>query len=398
MKTKIKSVSILILYIFSFININTTLISEGYHFFDIFYYRDIYKNTIKQKKSNKCSIEDGPNCAFIKGKNKTEVSKELKNIYPEEETFFNETPENIYTKIKENTKLIATKDKEKEIDDDDIFSIDSPFLMSLYLTFESYDELTKLGDIYSPETIDTQYDVGRLTLTIIGKLRLSQKNAEKFINPTPRNIKDEGPKGTFAFVESKEVLIKFNSKSSVSSIYIKKNIYNKDNKTFYLYGYKDGHKHVITKLQNVPSNQWIKVTGDGKKYESIGLIRGFDFDNFIINTSINKEKASDINRYTKKYSSFLNEKINGVIQETLNQLKRGYTKTSTPTIKIVKIDLNQNDIAQEDQEDFEDFEIPEELMKEIDKNDNLDINNNDNNKDTKINEKKEEKNINKQDL
>ena len=76
--------------------------------------------------------------------------------------------------------------------------------MSLYLTFESYDEITKLGDIYAPETIDNQYDVGRLTLTIIGKLRLSQKNAEKYVNPIPKKIKDEGPKGTYAFVESKK--------------------------------------------------------------------------------------------------------------------------------------------------------------------------------------------------
>ena len=399
MKTKIKSLSILIIYIFSFININTTLISEGYHFFDIFYYRDIYKNIIKQKKNNKCSIEDGPNCVFIRGKNKTEISKELNNIYPETDTFLNETPDNIYKKLKENTKLIATKEKEKEIIEDDIFSFDSPYLMSLYLTFESYDELTKLGDIYSPESIDTQYDVGRLTLTIIGKLRLSQKNAEKFVNPIPRNLKDEGPRGTYAFVESKEVLVKFNSKSSVSSIYIKKNIYNKDNKTFYLYGYKDGHKHVITKLQNVPSNRWIKITGDGKKYDSIGLIRGFDFDNFIINASINPENASDLNKNTKKYSSFLNEKINGAIQDALNQIRSGYTKSTTPGIKIIKIDLNQND---NDQEEQEDFEIPEELMKEINKNENLDINNNDNdnniNKDKKINDKQKEKNINKQDL
>ena len=50
MKTKIKSITILILYFFSLPNINSTLISEGYHFFDIFYYRDIYKNIIKQKK------------------------------------------------------------------------------------------------------------------------------------------------------------------------------------------------------------------------------------------------------------------------------------------------------------------------------------------------------------
>ena len=59
-------------------------------------------------------------------------------------------------------------------------------------------------------------------MNIIGKLRLSQKNSKKFENPLPKNIKEEGPKGTYAFVESKEVIIKFNTKSSISSVYIKK--------------------------------------------------------------------------------------------------------------------------------------------------------------------------------
>ena len=391
--TRIKSIFLIFLFFNSFNNINSTLISEGYHFFDIFYYRDLYKNMIQQKKINKCSIEDGPNCFFIEGKNKAQISKELKNIYPDTDSFLKESPENILLQLKEKTKLISTK--EKEIIDDDIFSLDSPFVMSLYLTFESYDEITKLGDIYAPETIDNQYDVGRLTLTIIGKLRLSQKGAEKYVNPIPKKIKDEGPKGAYAFVESKEVLIKFNSKSSISSVYIKRNIYNKDNKKFYLYGYKDGHKHIITKLQNVPINQWIKINGDRKKYDSVGLIRGFDYDNLIINASINQDNLSNLNRNSRRYSSFLNEKINDAIQDALNQLKSGYIKSSTPGVKILKIDLDQNEINQEQEEDFE---IPEELMREINKNENIDISNKDKKKDKKNRKKSESQNINKQDL
>ena len=76
MKTKIKSIITLFFYFSYFININATIISEGYHFFDIFYYRDIYKNYIKQKKSNKCSIEEGPNCIFIESKNKNDIAIE----------------------------------------------------------------------------------------------------------------------------------------------------------------------------------------------------------------------------------------------------------------------------------------------------------------------------------
>ncbi len=59
-------------------------------------------------------------------------------------------------------------------------SFDSPLVMSLFLTFESYDEKTKLNDIYSPETIDTQFDIGRLTLTILGKLRISQRDSKLY--------------------------------------------------------------------------------------------------------------------------------------------------------------------------------------------------------------------------
>ena len=56
----------------------------------------------------------------------------------------------------------------------------------------------------------------------MGKLRLSQKNAKQFENPTPKSPKDEGSKGTYAYVyvESKEVIIKFNSKSNISFVYI----------------------------------------------------------------------------------------------------------------------------------------------------------------------------------
>ena len=59
-----------------------------------------------------------------------------------------------------------------------MYSFDSPLVMSLFLTFESYNEKTKKNDIYSPETIDTAFDIGRLTLTILGKLWISQKNSK----------------------------------------------------------------------------------------------------------------------------------------------------------------------------------------------------------------------------
>jgi len=389
---KITFTSILILYFSLFININATLISEGYHFFDTFYYKDMYKDFIKQKKSNKCSIEEGPNCFYIKSKNEQELQKDLNTIFHDKDLSVKESPEEIFSKLKANSKLI--NNKEDDIIDEDVYSFDSPYVMSLQLTFESFDEMTKNGDIYSPETIDTPYDIGRITLTIVGKLRLSQKNAEQFEIPGEIRMKEDRPRGTYAFVESKEVFVKFNSKSTFVSLYIKKNGFNKDNKPFFLYGYKNGKKKLITKVQNVPSNEWIKISGDGKKYDSIGLIRGFDFDNIVIYGSVNAENSDDLNKLTKKYSSALNEKINGAIRNALSQINTKDLKSNGKSnVKVIKIDLNQNELIQDDEEDTV-FDIPEELMEELTKEGNQ----NENKKDMNRNEKDRNENINKQDL
>jgi hypothetical protein len=392
MKTIISESAILFICISSltFININSTIIKEGYHFFDLFYYRDYYKALTKQKKSSQCSIENGPSCYYIKGKNEDLISSELKKIYPSKETFKRESPENILTKIKEATTLIQGKDPE-EIKEE-VYSFDTPYMVSLYLTFESYDEKTKYNDIYAPEIIDNQYEAGRLTLTITGKLRLTQKNAELYESKGLFDLRDEGPKKTYAYVESKEVIFKFSSKSSINSLYIKKNKFNKNNKTFFLYGYKNGHRHIITKVENVPSYKWVRVNGNGEKYDYIGLIRGFDYDNFVINAVASKNDLNDLNKLTKKYSTAFNEKINEVITKLVGDLKSEDFKSidgdNIGNIKVVQIHLNQNDMAQET--DDNDFEIPEEIMDEINKNEKI---KNDNSK-----KRNDNTNINKHDL
>ena len=393
MKMKISESLIFFIYITSilFININTKIISEGYHFFDIFYYRDFYQNIITQKKNNKCSIEDGPSCYYIKSKDEDIISSELKELYPDKELFKKESNEKIYSKIKASTKLIQGKDV-KEIEEE-IYSFDTPYMVSLYLTFESYDEKTKDNDIYAPETIDNQYETGRLTLTISGKLRLSQKNAEKYESKLVVNLREEGPKKTYAYVESKEVIFKFSSKSSINYLYIKKNRYNLKNKNFYLYGYVNGHRHIISKVENVPSSRWIKVNGNGEMYDSIGLIRGFDYDNFVINALATKDEMFEVSKLSKKYYSAFNEKINEVISQIVNGLKTDDIKSSDlgPGVKVVQVNLNQNDLVPENEEEFE---IPDEIMEEINKNEK------DKNNENKINKKKEQgrENLNKQDL
>ena len=361
MRAKINQSIIIFIYIISlnFINVNSKIISEGYHFFDIFYYRDLYNYLINQKKDNKCSIDDGPSCYYIKGKDEELIYKELNKLYPDKKSFLKESPENILSKIKETTTLIQGKDTKTL--EDEVYSFDTPYTVSLYLTFESYDEKTKYNDIYAPEIIDNQYEAGRLTLTISGKLRLTQKNAEKYESKILASLREEGPKKTYAYVESKEVIFKFSSKSIINSLYIKKNRYNLKNKNFYLYGYVNGHRHIISKVENVPSSRWIKVNGNGEMYDSIGLIRGFDYDNFVINALATKDEMFEVSKLSKKYYSAFNEKINEVISQIVNGLKTDDIKSSDlgPGVKVVQVNLNQNDLVPENEEEFE---IPDEII------------------------------------
>ena len=53
----------------------------------------------------------------------------------------------------------------------------------------------------------------------------------------------------------------------------------------------------------------------------------------------------------------------------MKQIKNGQIETNTKigNVKVLKIDLNQNDIIQEQEE--EEFEIPEELMNQINNED-----------------------------
>jgi hypothetical protein len=147
-------------------------------------------------------------------------------------------------------------------------------------------------------------------------------------------------------------------------------------------------------MQNVPSSHWIKVNGDGNKYDSIILIRGFDYDNFIINSQITKDNSIDYNKLSKKYSQVISEKINGAIQDVMKEIKKGDLNTikqDGKNVKIIKIDLNQNDIIDENKDD--DFDIPEELMDELEKNNIIERN-----KNKEGNNNKKEENMNKSDL
>ena len=73
----------------------------------------MYKDFIKQKKSNKCSIENGPNCFYIKGKNEKELYKDLNNIFHDNDL-----------SVKENTSsLVDFYENNPNVSDNNNFSV-----------------------------------------------------------------------------------------------------------------------------------------------------------------------------------------------------------------------------------------------------------------------------------
>ena len=91
----------------------------------------------------------------------------------------------------------------------------------------------------------------------------------------------------------------------------------------------------------------------------------------------------------------MNEKINGAIRNALSQINAKDFKSNgkTGNVHVVKIDLNQNDLIQDDEEDTI-FDIPEELLEELTEEGNR----NDPQKEKNTNEKDRNEDVNKQDL
>ena len=103
------------------------------------------------------------------------------------------------------------------------------------------------------------------------------------------------------------------------------------------------------------------------------------------------EGKLNYNQMTKQISSFLSKKISDAINQAINNLDR---KNIVDGVKVIKINVGQEDIIKNKKE--EDFDIPEEIMKEINKekqkkeeksNKNKEKNNKNENKNNNLNNK-----------
>jgi len=282
----------LLLLIFFNIN-NASHILLGLKSLNNFFYLTRYKKYHNQNKTNSCSLIDGSNCYFIEMKylhsynninnhknliledwNKSfEISKKygLNNTY----LFYrNKTEEYL---LKNSNAIDLEQNSQGEI-------------LKYLLTFDSFNENTKLKDIYFEDKDKKIFYNEEIIIDIKGKLRLSydKDESEEYL----RELNADYPSKTFGIIESKFITISFQGKLFLCDfLYIRPHD-DKSKKDFiYFFGYI-GNKAVFTQsfIDNKKRNEkWLKVHFRNSIPINKLMISGpYDIDNLSF-TFLNKQ-------------------------------------------------------------------------------------------------------------
>jgi hypothetical protein len=134
--------------------------------------------------------------------------------------------------------------------------------MNLLLNFESFDQTTKVRDVYMPEEKIINFNVGYLKLNFKGKLRLTIEK-ENLIKTVNRNV-ETGPTGTYGVIEERDLLIKFDKPVLIKYLYIRPHFSTKENKyknyEMNVVGYLNEQVVFSTKMYIMPNNrEWVNL-------------------------------------------------------------------------------------------------------------------------------------------
>jgi hypothetical protein len=164
-----------------------------------------------------------------------------------------------------NMELKKFRDKNKA-SLSEVFKFTPKIMMNLLLNFESFDQTTKIKDVYMPEEKIINFNVGYLKLNFKGKLRLTA-DREKSNNNVDKVAISDGPSNTYGVVEDRDLFIKFDKPVVVKYLYIRAHDYGRDtsykykNNEMNISGYKKEQMIFSTRMNfhdhNWVSNQYI---------------------------------------------------------------------------------------------------------------------------------------------
>ena len=311
---------------------------EAFHFFDSFYYKDKFEGYEKQQTKKKCTVHDGPNCYFLSKYD--EVKDSLLNAEPDIKTFKYKKLNKIKNYLLDSTDIIKNKDNNQF---SQIFEIHNDLEMTFFLNFDLYDIKTQKNDIIAPEEIMSEFEYDYIKLTIYGKLILTYKNQIK-PKKIPETLEEEinTPRGTYGIIDSNYLKIKFDKPMFLISLFIKKNINNKNNKPFNIFAEYNGESFIIATEHNAVYHKWIKVNTIYALSNSITLPKGFDIDNISIYYSSSYDDFYTHNFKKEKYSKGIDKSIiEGIINNNIKIVNYGEFEKYNEYLNIKQIEENE---------------------------------------------------------
>ena len=302
------------------ININeniSTYLPTGINQFNNYIYLSRMKLFMKQNRTKKCSLQNGPNCFFVENKvnfnndksnndennndenNNIDYKNEWMNIYRKSNvlSYFR-----IYNEI--NTNIFKYKNYISPKNDSE--QVPQPTNLYLSLTFESYDDITIKEDTYAYPSKSIKFFTEVIYIEIIGKLRLQYGEDLKIKNQMRYPCK------TFGIIESSNLNIKLGGKKFICEFFYfrtrKENI-----AKINIEGYLGNTKvySVPKEINYINKKNWIKITLPNSEIDRLLLPGGIDVDNFkfVIPTL----KQYDI---TVQFHANKNQRISNLVEDS----------------------------------------------------------------------------------
>lgn len=282
------SLYLLILNIYLY---NSSYLPSALNQFNHFLYLERLKDLTLQSYSKYCSLDKGPNCYFTENIISNKYEKEpdnnneiFDNIKHDKTTLdYNKQWMDLYSQSLKvgyiasftdlNDYIIQYKDYISSKTDSS--QIPQPINLRLSLTFESYDEMTKKGDMYAYPSKPVQFLTETVYIEFVGKLRLSygEESKDKELKGLPTK--------TFGIIESNNLVVKLGGKKFICEyFYIR--LRDDKIKTINVEGYSGNIRAFAasTEVSFMNKNGWLKINLPGSKVDRIILPGGIDVDNF----------------------------------------------------------------------------------------------------------------------
>lgn len=248
-------------------------------------------------------MEDGPKCYQISSIEQYSKSPEVKDAL---DNYGNKIDIDELSEYMSNVVESFSQKHKNELQE---FSFSQTILMNLLLTFESYDEATRLNDIYMPEEKVVNFKTGYIKLSFLGKLRLRNLNEKN-----PNDKKEIEPQLTFGVIEGKELIIKSHQPFTFNYVYIRLPEGVKEKTKISIAGYSNNDIEIYRIIETIvpKGRKWIKVLGkETVTIDYIKLPGEIEIDNLSV-TELNKSNDVSVHSYFQKE---LDKAINDFIKK-----------------------------------------------------------------------------------